>query len=152
MQVIMMIEDREAAELANKMTAEWLAEHASYYGRPHGIKSIMHHLEWVRCGCTEVAVSYPGNVGRSMIGYRWMTCGGNDHRIAVTGNRVIAAYDGRRHGMHPDFREFLQDFWGYDQAERVYLSTEPTWLPWQTKDMIHEIAMLEDYHKDLIPG
>lgn len=123
---------------AKDIIAGWEKEHAQYYGCQHGRTMLFHHMEHTCAGFAEVMVPVVSAFQEPIIGSRWLTCGGNDHRIAFIEpmNLVIVAYEGRRHGMRPEFRDFLGDYWpseGPTNIEKLYLTTEPDWEPWETK-------------------
>jgi len=139
MKIILTVTGPVAVEDAEKIIADWRDENAGYYGQPHGVRCILRDLEVAPCGHSraQVPVVPRGSVVYSEPGHRWLTCGGNDHRLAMTAGGVVLAYSGRRHGMRPEFREFLETYWGETQdggepSPRVYQTTRPDLLPWQT--------------------
>ncbi len=118
------------AKEANQVVMDWQREHASYYGKPHGSRRILMGLDPQQCGYT--VVSTPGKPAPY---HRWLSCGGNDHRIAVWGDIVTLAFCGRRHGMRQEFRDLLEDYWEKHQMEvEVYHTRMPNWAPWSTNN------------------
>jgi hypothetical protein len=129
-----------ARDDALEILASWRVEHQGYYGQPHGQRRILLGLSWEVCGYS-VPVLVPGTTPwhSPIEGHRWLTCGGNDHRIAIQGDTVIVAYAGRRHGMRTEFREFLENYWatthvGGGLTPRLYQTQEADWMPWETAD------------------
>jgi hypothetical protein len=127
-----------AAVDAREVIAAWQSEHAGYYARPHGIRHILVGLEFAYCGYSETTIPTSGTGYTQRGASRWLTCGGNDHRIWTDGQTVIAAYCGRRHGMRAEFRDFLENYWNrdgsYTNVEQFYVTQEPDWMPWETAD------------------
>lgn len=100
-----------------RLLAQWAAEHAAYYAKypflmPSGAYA---GYEEVQGGGT------------------WRTCRGNWHSLRRDGPVWTVEFDGRRHGMREDFRDFLREFRSQvllNLAE--YRTQEPDWAPWET--------------------
>lgn len=142
MQLILKVRGPVAVEEAKAMIDRWQIEDAGYYGTPHGQRRIIHELISILCGFSESTIADPESPNRgNYSAMRWLTCGGNDHRIAILPDEVIIGYSGRRHGMRQEFREFLETYWGDTweggiESPRLYHTTEPGWMPWETRDSL----------------
>ena len=131
MKLILEVNRPNAADAAQQILRDWSEEHSDYYGRPHGARSIWIGLSAEHCGFSECRVPLANLFQTPVDGFRWLTCGGNDHRLAIHGECVYLAFDGRRNGMRGEFVEFLKEFYGKCQ-KKVYFTCEVNWLPWQT--------------------
>lgn len=123
----------EAKAAADAVLAVWKDEHAGYYGKPHGARRILRGLESVPCGLSEAAIGAPESRYTIAQGWRWLTCGGNDHRIGFCSGSILVGYEGRRHGMRSEFREFLKAYWyRYEDSQRLCETQAGSFDPWQT--------------------
>jgi len=107
----------------------WYTEHLGYYDK-HA-KWVINGLNWELAGMGNCDVPHPDH--RSYEGFRWLTCTGNDHRIAIWGESVILAYNGRRHGMRSEFQNLLKKYWAEAKNTALYITQQPDWNPWDTK-------------------
>ena len=117
----------EAIPDAQEILRQWEDEHAGYYGTPAGL----------------AGQDYGGfGYKRLPAGGRWLTSGRNYHAIEIIPNDgVRVTYCGRRHGMRAEFRALLRRYWrlGGDRhwvtgRLHAYVTQEPTWAPWETRD------------------
>lgn len=122
-------------DTAKEVIAKWAAEHAGYYGTPHGMSG-----------------SPYGGYGFCRLapdGGSWLTSGHNYHALQILPDEhdrecVRLIYSGRRHGMRHEFIVLLRNFWesriGYhERVLHAYVTHEPEWLPWETADDHHAL-------------
>lgn len=109
----------DLAAQASRVLDGWVAEHARYYGTPAGFAQAPDGLP---AGYHDI----PGGGG-------WLTSAGNWHAVTLAGDGIDVAYDGRRHGMRPEFADLL---WAAHRAwvltDEEYETEEPSWRPWET--------------------
>lgn len=144
MKIIIATSNLDVIMAAKKLVEEWKVEHEGYYGRPHGFRYIWVGLDQVPCGlslCDAPMLSqhsppYP------IRGVRWMSCGGNDHRISFdhpTDTGIVClSFCGVRHGLRGDFAKLILACWKLPENEKTmeYHTSKPEWLPWETLDSV----------------
>lgn len=112
-------------EFFDRILSCWKKEHDGYYGKPHGIQQILHNLESTPLGFSEAPIS-------RIKGWRWLTAGGNDHRIGTANGSFVVGYQGRRHGMRKEFKDFLIMYWQNADSKKIFKTQTPDMLPWLT--------------------
>jgi hypothetical protein len=115
---------------AQRLVDEWAREHAGYYGRPHGSRSIpaTDHPEWmirrdygldphVWCGHRHDGTKHA-----------WVRCSGTWAALDLADERPVLVVSGARHSV----RELIPDYVRQECTWQIVESQRPDLSPWET--------------------